>query len=125
MSGGESGLPWSRETDTCTLAILLGSVTGLAAVAEPWLSSLSFVLVALGIAAFLMGYRPRHGGRLTVDGRTALALSLLALGLFGYFFAPSAVTPFGPLLLAASAGPLAYLHRTRRPVLSAPMGEGP
>jgi hypothetical protein len=111
---GAGPLP-GLDVDPCSLAILLALVTGLAAIADPALTALSFVLVALGLAAFMIGLRPRHSGRLGIDARTVAAVSILTLGAVAFFLAPSDVAPVRALLLALSATPLWWVHRRVSP----------
>src|SRR5487761_532251 len=100
------------DVDPCGLAILLSVVTGLAAIADPALDGLTFALVALGLGAFLIGLRPRHAGRIVVDGRTLVALSLLALGAVAFFGLPPALEPVRAVALAFSATPVWWVHRS-------------
>lgn len=103
------------EIDSCTLAVFLSVLVGVAAIADGTFSALALVLVALALSGFLIGIRPRHGGRLRIEAPTVGALSILAAGAILFFEAPAEVAPFRALVLGLSATPLWWIHRTSVP----------
>ena len=106
---GGTALP---EFDSCGLATFLAVVTALASVADPPLAALTGALVALSLAAFLMGMRPRHGGRLVLAPRALLAVSILGGGTVAFLELPAELAMGRGILLAASATPLWWAHRS-------------
>ena len=112
-----SAFPLPLRPDSVSVACGLAVVTGIAAIVDPPLSALTLVLVALGVAAFLLGMRSREVSRLRIRPSTAVAFSTLGLGTASYFLSPPGFAPLGAFLLALSTVPLWWVHYRASPYL--------